>query len=46
MEYSRHGSTTNFSVNLIAGLIAYTWQARKPSLDLSGKDMALLPTLT
>ena len=46
MEHSRHRSTTNFIVNLIAGLIAYTWQARKPSLDLSGKDMALLPALT
>ena len=46
MEYSRHGSTTNFTVNLIAGLIACTGQARKPSLDLSGKDMALLPALT
>ena len=46
MEHSRHGSTTNFIVTLIAGLIAYTEQARKPSLDLSGKDMALLPALT
>ena len=46
MEHSRHGSTTNFSVNFSAGLIAYTGQARKASLDLSGKDMALLPALT
>ena len=23
----------------------YTWQAKKPSLHLSNKDMALLPTL-
>ena len=46
MEHSRHRSPTNFTVNLIAGLIAYTWQARKPSLKLSGKDMALLPALT
>ncbi len=46
MEHSRYGSMTNFNVNLIAGLFAYTGQARKPSLDLSGKDMALLPAQT
>ena len=46
MEHSRHGSTTNFSVNFSAGLIAYTGQAKKTSLSLSGKDMALLPALT
>ena len=46
IEHSRHRSTTNFIVNLIAGLIAYTWQAKKPSLNLSDKDMALLPALT
>ena len=45
IEHTRHRSTTNFIVNLIAGLIAYTWQAKKPSLHLSDKDMALLPTL-
>ena len=45
IEHTRHRSTTNFIVNLIAGLIAYTWQAKKPSLHLSDKDMALLPAL-
>ena len=45
IEHTRHRSTTNFIVNLIAGLIAYSWQAKKPSLHLSDKDMALLPTL-
>ena len=33
--HTRHRSTINFAVNLIAGLIAYTWQAKKtisPSL--------------
>ena len=44
IEHTRHRSTTNFLVNLIAGLIAYTWQPKKPSLHLSNKDMALLPT--
>ena len=37
IEHSRHRSTTNFIVNLIAGLIGYTWQAKKPSLNLSLK---------
>ena len=32
--HTRHRSTINFAVNLIAGLIAYTWQAKKPSLSL------------
>ncbi len=45
IEHTRHCSTTNFIVNLIAGLIAYTWQPKKPSLHLSDKDLALLPAL-
>ena len=45
IEHTRHRSTTNFIVNLIAGLTAYTWQAKKPSLHLSDKDMASLPAL-
>ena len=45
IEHTRHRSTTNFIVNLIAGLIAYTWQPKKPSLHLSDKDLALLPAL-
>ena len=45
IEHSRHRSTTNYIVNLIAGLIACTWQAKKPSLHLSDKDMVLLPAL-
>ena len=43
--HTRHRSTTNFAVNLIAGLIAYTWQAKKPSLHLSDKDLALGKTI-
>ena len=45
IEPTRHRSSTNFIVNLIAGLIAYTWQPKKPSLHLSDKDLALLPAL-
>jgi len=32
IEHSRHRSITNFMVNLVAGLIAYTYQDKKPSL--------------
>ncbi len=45
IEHTRHRSTTNFIVNLIAGLIACAWQAKQPSLHLPDKDLALLPTL-
>lgn len=34
IEHSRHRSLANFMVNLVAGLIAYTWQPKKPSLKL------------
>ncbi len=44
IEHTRHRSSTNFLVNLIAGLIAYTWQPQKPSLHLSENELALLPT--
>jgi len=32
IEHSRHRSPTNFLVNLISGLTAYTYQEKKPSL--------------
>ena len=34
IENSRHSSPTNFFVHLLAGLIAHTWQDKKPSLNL------------
>jgi DDE family transposase len=34
IEHSRHRSPRNFLVNLLAGLIAYCHQPKKPSLDL------------
>lgn len=34
IEHSRHRSPTNFAVNLLAGLIAYTHQPKKPSIRL------------
>lgn len=32
VEHTRHRSVANFMVNLVSGLIAYTYQPRKPSL--------------
>lgn len=42
IEHSRHRSPTNFLVNLLSGLIAYTLQPKKPSLNL---DRSLLSQL-
>ena len=43
IEHSRHRSPFNFLVNLLAGLVAYCYQPKKPSLDLDQKDLSLLP---
>lgn len=32
IEHSRHRSPKNFLVNLVAGLVAYTWQNKKPAI--------------
>ena len=47
ISHSRHRSVVNFMVNIIAGLIAYTHQEKKPSLNLNNEEYTLLPnTLT
>ena len=43
IEYARHRSIPNFMVNLIAGLIAYCYQPKKPSLHLPSQSAGLLP---
>jgi len=40
IEHSRHRSVWNFYTNIIAGLIAYTYQERKPNLQLR-KELVL-----
>lgn len=45
IDHTRHRSINNFMVNLVAALIAYTWQPKKPSLNLSQEQIALLPAL-
>jgi hypothetical protein len=43
IEHSRPRSVTNFLVNLVAGLIAYTYQPKKPSLHIRMPQDASLP---
>lgn len=43
IEHSRHRSVTNFLVNLFAGLLAYCFQPKKPSLHLNTYALAALP---
>ena len=39
ISHSRHRSVLNFMVNVIAGLIAYTFQSKKPALKLQKDDL-------
>ena len=39
IQHTRHRSVCNFMVNVIAGLIAYTHQDKKPSLNLTKEDL-------
>ncbi|EIJ34975.1 IS982 family transposase [Thiothrix nivea] len=41
IEHTRHRSIANFMVNLICGLIAYTWQPKKPSLKWAMEEVML-----
>jgi hypothetical protein len=43
IEHTRHRSVTGFMVNGLAGLVAYTYQPKKPSLGL--KRNPLLPVI-
>ena len=46
IEHSRHRSVFNFFVNLISGLIAYTFLPNKPSIRLSVAETNLLVDYT
>nr|WP_258003766.1 transposase [Fischerella thermalis] len=43
IEHSRHRNPFNFLVNLMAGLAAYTYLPKKPSIDIDPKDLPALP---
>ncbi len=38
VEHTRHRSVVNFMVNCVAGLIAYTYQEKKPSLNIRAEN--------
>ena len=42
IEHSRHRSLPNYIAHVIAGLIAYSYQAKKPSLNLSFNALPIL----
>jgi hypothetical protein len=43
LEHTRHRSLTNGVVNVLAALIAYTYQEKKPSLHFRSHELATLP---
>ena len=43
LEHSRHRSLTNYMINAVACLVAYSYQEKKPALNLRRED--LLPLL-
>ena len=45
IEHTRHRSVANYFVNLLAGLVAYTWREKKPSLNIRVKERLQLPSL-
>ena len=42
IEHSHHRSLTGFMLNLVAALIAYSFQPKKPSLNLSFGEQAMV----
>jgi hypothetical protein len=42
IEHSRHRSVANCFINLLGGLIAYTWREKKPSLNIRIKEQLQL----
>lgn len=45
IEHSRYRCQSNFLVNLISGLIAYSFLDKKPSLGINRSDMAFFATV-
>ena len=45
IEHSRHRIVANCFVNLLGGLIAYTWREKKPSLNIRVTERLRLPAL-
>ncbi len=45
IEHSRHRSVANCFVNLVAGLVAYTFREKKPSLNIRVTEQLQLPAV-
>jgi hypothetical protein len=45
LEHTRHRSLTNYVVNVLTALIAYTYQEKKPSLHFTDHELATLPAV-
>jgi hypothetical protein len=45
LEQTRSRSVTNYFVNVVSALVAYSFKEKKPSLDLNVKERTLLPAL-
>jgi hypothetical protein len=45
IEHTRHRSLTGFMLNLLGGLVAYTYQDKKPSLNLNTTTDRMLPVV-
>lgn len=43
--HTRHRSLTNFLANLLSGLLAYTFQEKKPAIRFDTHDLTLLPAV-
>lgn len=42
IEHTRHRSFWNFLVNVVAGLIAYSWRGKKPAMSYNIKELFIL----
>jgi len=45
IAHTRHRSPTNFLANLVAGLLAYTFQEKKPAIRFNSTEQRLLPSV-
>ena len=45
IQHTRHRSPTNYLVNILAGLVAYTHQPKKPSLHLTPQENQQMDSL-
>jgi hypothetical protein len=45
IEHSRHRSPLNFVLNVLAGLVAYMWQPKKPAINWSSRQANSLACL-